>query len=333
MKIALSIILSSLFCTAVLGQNSVKDYGYNYHKISFKSDTVEFISKSKKGEENLKKPIIIYAQGSGAKPLVKIDGKKYFSPFSFDENIFVDEYHLICIGKPEIPILMNRSELSISGELKDSVTKFPPVEYTKRANLTYYTERNNAVLKYLLKQEWVDTNRIVVAGHSEGATIAVKMAVTNKKVTHLIYSGGTPYYSRILSIITQDRKIESEKDSWIKKDFAYWEDANDDPFDVSRDHGNNSYKGTISFSENLNDDFKRLDIPVLVSYGTKDSACPFNDLLRVEMIQENKRNIEFKDYINRNHNYFGFTKNYKVNYEDFGWDLVGNDWLNWLNKK
>ncbi|HEX9599974.1 MAG TPA: alpha/beta hydrolase, partial [Mariniflexile sp.] len=68
-------------------------------------------------------------------------------------------------------------------------------------------------------------------------------------------------------------------------------------------------------------------------YGTKDAACPFNDLLRVEMIQENKTNIDFKSYLNREHNYFEISENGQINYEKFGWDIVGQDWLKWINEK
>ena len=50
------------------------------------------------------------------------------------------------------------------------------------------------------------------------------------------------------------------------------------------------------------------------------------------MIQENKVNINFKAYLNREHNYFGVLENDQINYEKFGWDIVGQDWLNWINK-
>ncbi len=159
------------------------------------------------------------------------------------------------------------------------------------------------------------------------------MAVTNNSITHLIYSGGVPYFSRILSTITQDRKLESTKESWIERDFEYWKEVNKKPFKTDIDHGFDPNKGTYSFSKNLNEDFKRLHIPVLITYGTKDDACPFNDMLRVEMIQENKTNIDFKSYFNREHNYFEILENGQLNYDNFGWDMVGNDWLNWLSAK
>lgn len=159
------------------------------------------------------------------------------------------------------------------------------------------------------------------------------MAPSNKHITHLIYSGGTPYYSRILSMIAQNRKLETENESWLENDFEYWKNVNEDPFDTSWEHGFDPNKGTHSFSNSMNDDFGRLTIPFLVSFGTKDTACPYNDLLRVEMVQENKSNINFKSYFNREHNYFGILENGKINYENFGWDLVGRDWLLWLSSK
>lgn len=330
----LTILIVIIFIQNTFAQKKVEDFGYTHHQIKFNSEKVDFVVKSKKGDEEKKKPILIFIQGSLAKPLIKYtDQGIHYSPFSFGEEIFIDEFHLISINKPFIPLIINKSELSKNGEFVDSITNLPPKEYTDRANLVYYTERNNKVLEYLVKQPWVDANVIVVAGHSEGASIAVKMAVTNKNVTHLIYSGGTPYYPRILSMITQDRKLENEKESWVEKDFDYWEGVNEKPFDTSRDHGYNANKGTYSFSESLNDDFKRLTIPVLVSYGTKDTACPFNDLLRVEMIQENKENIYFRSYLNRGHNYFEILESGQINYENFGWDMVGQDWLRWIKEK
>ena len=333
MKIKIAII-SLIISTNVYAQKTVEDFGYVHHQVMFQSDTVNFIVKSKKGDEQKRKPILLFIQGSLAKPLIKYkENGTHYPPFSFSEDLFIEEFHLICINKPGLPIVKEKFELDLNGEFRESTSNLPPKIYTQNANLTYYTERNNRVIQYLVKETWVDTNTIVVAGHSEGASIAVKMAVTNNSITHLIYSGGTPYYSRILSIITQDRKTESEKESWIERDFDYWEQVNEKPFDVSREHGRNAFKGTYTFSENLNDDFKRIAIPTLVTYGTKDTACPFNDLLRIEMIQEKKDNIQFNDYFNREHNYFEVLENGNINYENFGWDTVAMDWKKWIKMK
>lgn len=330
----LAIAIFVLICQNLLAQKKVEDFGYVHHMMEFQSDTVEFIVRSRKGDEQKKKPVLIFIQGSLAKPLIKYsENGAHYSPFPFNEQIFSEKFHLISINKPGIPVIMEKYKLAKNGEYIDTATNFPPKEYTEKANLTYYTERNSIIVDHLIKQSWVDPDIIVVAGHSEGASIAVKMASANKNITHLIYSGGTPYYSRILSMIMQDRKAESSENSWVELDFDYWAQVNEKPFDVSREHGFNANKGTFTFSQKLNNDFKRLTIPVLVSYGTKDPACPFNDLLRVEMMQENKTNINFRSYLNREHNFFEVSEDGKINYDNFGWDLVGEDWLKWINEK
>ncbi|WP_286778686.1 MULTISPECIES: alpha/beta hydrolase family protein [Sphingobacterium] len=330
----LLILISILFFQTTFAQKKVEDFGYVHHQINFRSDKVDFIVKSKKGEERQKKPILIFIQGSLATPLIKYsDTGIHYPPFPFNAEILTDAFHLIAINKPGVPLIINKSKLSKNGESINSDTKLPPEEYTEHANLDFYVERNNKIIEYLVDQPWVDGNKVVVAGHSEGSSIAVKIAVTNTHITHLIYSGGTPYYSRILSMIAQDRQIENEKESWVEKDFEYWKTVNEEPFDISREHGYDTNKSTYSFSNSLNNDFRRLTIPVLISYGTKDTACPYNDLLRVEMIQENKTNIDFKSYFNRGHNYFEISENGETNYENFGWDMVGRDWLLWLNGK
>ena len=72
-----------------------------------------------------------------------------------------------------------------------------------------YVSRNIEVLKYLRNQNWVSKNKLIVAGHSEGSTIAAKMASIYPEITHLIYSSGNPM-GRIMSIIAQDRSAETD---------------------------------------------------------------------------------------------------------------------------
>lgn len=327
----LFLFLVILITQNAFSQKTPEDFGYKHINTPFQNDSVHFIVKSKVGEEFKKKPILIFIQGSLAKPLIKYsENGSYYPPFPFDETIFTDMFHLICINKPNIPMVMDASDLGKNGQFIDSTTNLPPTKYTEKANLTYYTQRNTHIVDYLIQQDWVDKNIVVVAGHSEGSSIAVKMAANNNNITHLIYSGGTPYYSRILSMITQDRKLENVKESWVEKDFDYWKRVNANPDEDTRDKGYNSNKSTYSFSENLNDDIKKLEIPVLISYGTEDTACPFNDLLRIETIQANKTNITFRTYINREHNYFALNEDKKIDYNMFGWDIVGKDWLKWL---
>lgn len=332
MKQYLLTIILFIICS-VSAQPTVSDFGYTFHQIEYNNTKVEFIVKSKKGEEMVKKPILLFIQGSLPKPLIKYnDSGTHFSPFPFRDSILTDKFHLVCINKPGIPSIANTKDLTKSGEYKSNSTGLPTNEYTTNENLPYYVDRNLKVIEYLINQPWVDTKRIVVAGHSEGSSIALKMAINSNYISHLIYSGGTPYFSRILSIISQDRNTEDNSHSWIEDDYIYWKVVNHAPKDTTKHLGYNSNYSTYTFSENLNDDFKLLNIPTLITYGTKDEARPYIDMLRVELIQVNKSNIVFKSYINREHNYFSFLSTDEINYNDFGWDIVGEDWFKWISK-
>jgi len=82
----------------------------------------------------------------------------------------------------------------------DPKTKEFPEDYKKQNYLDYYVERDLAVINYLQKQPWVSKSSLVVSGHSEGSSIAAKMASISKNITHLIYISGNPM-GRIMSII------------------------------------------------------------------------------------------------------------------------------------
>lgn len=331
MKILINILIF-LITINIFGQKLPEDFGYRHLTTEVSKESIHIIVKSKNGEEQVKKPIFIFIQGSLANPVIKYNGDKHFPPFPFSSKTLEDKYHIIVINKPGIPHIADISDLDENKEFVDKSTGLPPTEHIEKNNLNYYVERNNKIIDYLIKQSWVDGSKIVVAGHSEGSTIAVKLALRNQNVTHLIYSGGTPYYSRIASMISQDRAVETDSSDWVEKDFEYWQNTTKNTSDISREHGYNSYKGTYSFSVNLSETFVKLKIPILVSYGTKDLACPYNDLLRIEMINNRKTNIEFKAYKGLEHNYFPINSNGFINYEVFNWDKVVADWKKWLSK-
>ncbi|MBQ0739776.1 hypothetical protein J9332_36340, partial [Aquimarina celericrescens] len=90
-----------------------------------------------------KKPLFIFIQGSLAKPLIKYDDNDiYYSPFPFSEKLLMDNYHLIAINKPGVPLIENKKNLSSQGEFVDAETGLPSKEYTENNNLEYYTKRN-----------------------------------------------------------------------------------------------------------------------------------------------------------------------------------------------
>ena len=308
-----------------------EEFGYRHVVISYKTDKVDVLIISKKGEENVQKPLFFFCQGSLPQPLIKYHADDVYGVFPFYPDSLSKKYHLIILGKPNIPVLADYKTLSPNFTFVDSSGKFPK-EYSDRNLLSYYVPRNIAVLKYLQKQKWVTKTQLVVAGHSEGSTVAAKMAADYNKITHLIYAGGNPM-GRIMSIIEQSRANETNTDStkFGEEEIKYWQAVVKNKNDLDGSQGD-THKATFEFSQPPIEYLRKLRIPILVSYGTKDWSAPFNDYMWVNFIQQGKKNVTFNPYLGTEHNFFPLTQDNQPNYDIFNWDKVANDWLKWLNE-
>ncbi len=309
-----------------------QDFGFRHLVYRYKTDNVDILIKSKKGEENIPKPLFFFCQGSLPIPLILYQGKDVYGTFPFNPESLSNKYHLVIISKPYIPLIADVTSLKPDFTYADSTGNYPK-DYIDRNLLSYYVPRNIAIIKYLQQQSWVSTKQLVVAGHSEGSTIVAKMASELKNVTHLIYSGGNPM-GRILSIIEQNRAYETDTDStkYGEDNINYWAEIVANKTDMNGSQGD-TYKATFEFSEPMLTYLEKLKIPVLVTYGTKDWSSPYNDLLRVNIIRQNKNNFTFKAYIGTEHNFFPLKDDNKPDYNIFNWDKVANDWSKWLNGK
>ena len=309
-----------------------QEFGFRHIIFKYQTDNVDILIKSKKGEENIRKPLFFFCQGSLPMPLIKYHEKDIYGVFPFNPDSLSVKYHLVIVSKPYIPIIADYTTLSPSFNYIDSSGKFPK-EYSDRNLLSYYVPRNIEILKFLQKQKWVATTQLVVAGHSEGSTVAAKMAIEFKKITHLIYASGNPM-GRIMSIIGQSRVNETNTDStrFGEEEIKYWEAVVKNKSNMDDSQGD-THRATYEFSQPPIKYLEKLNIPVLVAYGTKDWSAPFNDFMCVDFIRQGKNNFTFKPYVGTEHNFFPLTNDNKPNYDIFNWDKVANDWLKWLSEQ
>lgn len=309
-----------------------EDFGFRHLQYEFEGDTVDVLVKSKKGEENIKKPIFFSVQGSLAVPLIIHNGKQRTTYATLEEGFVENQYHLVIVNKPGVPLVAHEDSL-VGKEYFSDPDNFRYTEkYLKNNNKEYYVARNLMILLKLYKQSWVDTTKLVVAGHSQGSSIAATMCDMSSKPTHLIYSSGLPYFSTMLAIVSKERINEGlEKNPRVERAFASWQEVLDNPlnhFDSHRD----SNKTLYSFSKNENEILKRLRIPVLISYGTSDESSPYQDMFRLEAIRDRASHISFKPYVGLDHNYqfkmnLDSNKSKKVDYLE----RVLKDWLDWIS--
>lgn len=318
------VILFLLIGTTALSQKKPEDFGWRQIDIPYKNSVAKVIVRSKAGEENKPKPIFFWCQGSLPQPLIKYGDDGVYGILPFDEKDFLDDYHIVMINKPGIPVVAHTSALSanLSYLENGNFTK----EYAENNHLAFYVERNNYVAKQLLKEPWAIKSGFVAAGHSEGTYIAAKMALTNKKVTKLIYSAGNPY-GRILSILSQDRYTNSDSTT-----VEYWKRVVADKDQIATKGTSDSNKTTYSFSVPIAEDILKLKIPVLISYGTKDWSTSYNDLLQTEAIRRKNNNMTFLAYHNLEHNYFPVNDRMQPDHNIYNWEKVGADWAKWLKQ-
>src|SRR5687768_724850 len=154
MKTILFLALLLFFRTSSGQEKRPEDFGFRHLRTIYKGDTVDILIKSKKDEELKAKPLFLFCQGSLPQPLIKYDEKGPFSVFTFNPDSLAENFHVIIISKPYIPVLTDIKALGQDYSYTDSLGGFPKA-YIKRNYLDYYVDRNIEVIRFLLKQKWV----------------------------------------------------------------------------------------------------------------------------------------------------------------------------------
>ena len=301
------------------------------------SDTIDFVVVDTLLKE--RKPIFLWCQGSLPIPLffeLGNYGTIFFgggvSNFNYSE--IVDQYHLVVISMPKTPLLVTKKNLNKGSQYipnPNEPNKFS-TEYIKADYLENYVNRAEAVLGFLKEQSWVNNEKLVVAGHSQGTKVATKIASRNKDVTVLGLLGANPF-GRIDQMIRQARldaqlgKITwEEADSTMNRFYKLYEDANNQ--DSLKQ--NPSLKAWKTFSETYYDDWLELDIPIYLAYGTEDRVADLCDLVPLFFIEKKKTNLTLKRYIGLEHNFFEVDENGRAIQEKNHWEKVIEEFLNWI---
>lgn len=327
-----------LFVTLIgFSQNNIKGTNYVHFQLKLKKDTIDFVVADT--ILNIKKPVLLFCQGSNPVPLFIDFSEQGIFPVTLN-NFDVDEmkkhYHVVVISMPKTPLIVGLDHLNESYNyvLDTAQAHSYSPDFEKADYLENYVLRANHVLKFLSKQKWVCRDQLVIAGHSQGAPVALEIAYSNKKVTQLgLFSfnplGRIDQYIRILR-----KQAEAKEISWEEAD-SIQQTVFDDYrsyFNPDSTESEGFSKTWVSFSKSHLNKLIEIKIPVYITYGSNDINGDFCDLLPLYFIEQRKTNYKLLRYPNLEHNFFPIDANGQPDYQNGKWVHVMNEFIKWSSK-
>ncbi|MFD2937488.1 hypothetical protein [Spirosoma flavum] len=186
-KAILCLLLLSISLRTI-GQDVI-DNQYSVFRILAGQDTTTFIVVGNQDELKKRKPLLIFRQGSMPIPLFgRYQRGTAAIIFPFKVKDYLNQYHIVAIAKPGVALMADSATMARTVETRDP--RFSSQKYLDHNYLDFYVNQTNQVINYLLKQPFIDKAKVAICGGSEGYPIAIKVAATNRNVTHLIGFSG-----------------------------------------------------------------------------------------------------------------------------------------------
>ncbi len=335
-KIAMLIFSLLLFPVCVNAQLPVDNV--KLFSIINKNDTIQFIKIG--ADITQRKPTILFCQGSLPIPLIREKKDGTFSIVAvniFDYKKISEKYNIIIISKPNTPVVARRGNLNDQSAYVPDTLK-PRIfdsQYWENNYLEKYVERGNAVLDFLRKQTWVDKNKIILLGHSQGAHEALNLAKQNPDIYALGYFGGN-VVGRFAATILKERSAansgiisQNETQANIDEKYDYWRTVCRDTTEFSNEKSD-AKRTWKSFSQPAFEQLASLNTPVFIAYGTKDAGAQICDIMPVYFEMEGKTNYKMRPFVGCGHNFEEITPEGKSNWDKMYWKDAMNEFIYWI---
>lgn len=316
--------------TASIAQTKPGDFGFIQKYVILNKDTINYYIFDNDSTLKIKKPLLLYLQGSGAEPILTVykDGRKS-SVLILGPSLLKGAYHYVVIGKPGVKFADNESPTVTS-------------DYDKKMSIDYRVNAADAVINELIKSNSIDKSKIILVGHSEGGQIAPKIASINKNVTQIACLSGTGINQMYDFLIQFRKKVEAnqlateEANKQIDSLFWYYKDIMKNPLSTEKKWAGHTY---LRWSSAINNPplnyLLKLNIPIYIAIGTADKATSIENMdnIPIEFIKAGKNNLTYKCYWNYDHTY-----NEIIIKEDGKYDVrnhipeVTTDLLKWLSE-
>ncbi|MBC9915384.1 alpha/beta hydrolase family protein [Chitinophaga varians] len=257
-----------------------------------------------------KRPLLLLLDGSGHLPLALLvkEPRRMEVMNTFDSDLLklANRFHVVMISKPGVPFCDTIQVQRDTVTMEDVDRLLPmPYIYRHKGGLEWRAQAAARVIDAVCAKFPVDPARVVVYGYSEGAQVAPKVAMLNKKVTHcasIFGSGLNQLYDFIVDARQQAAKghisyaaAQRRVDSLLQ----LFEDIYQHPQDTRQEWESNTYQRWASYgAEPPVQQFTQLNIPLFVVAGIHDTNSPIYslDYLPLEFLRLGKKNLTYKVY-------------------------------------
>ena len=277
---------------------SPHEYSFKEYEIKHEQETIRFYIHTPGFSPA--KSTFIFLQGSGAVPLcIENNDGHHRLTFSLHTNPqIIQNFNFIIISKVGF---------TFSGHQEAEV----PEEYHQKTSLAYRVFQVDAVLQYILSNQLISNNHIIVCGHSEGSDVAAKLATINKDISHLVFlsgDGASQFFEYFLYV---RKRIERGELSFregqneievLTKQFA---EIMQHPASTGRFWQGHTYLRWATFAEPALKNLLQLNIPIFMAMGSKDKVVHAEgfDLIVSEFLFNKKQNLHHQIYEGADHGF------------------------------
>ena len=253
-----------------------------------------------------KKPLLFLVQGSGGLPTMifvqygESSRKLGTVPPDLIKS-FSDRFHIAYLGKAGTPFC-DTVKVEKFNPMHILENYQPTEEYIQRCGLEWQVQASSLVIDSLSRMLPISGDKVIALGVSEGGRVVPRLAVENKKITHLVcmLSGGlNHFYDNIINkrIDASTGKLSHrEAQGIIDSLFCVFEKIYSDPHSTDNSWYGHPYKRWASFCTDIPlEQLVQLEIPIYLLSGSADRNQPVlqADYIKLEFLRLGKTNLTY----------------------------------------
>lgn len=321
-----AIIFFILLANSIFAQKAKKNFlpnqPYDKYELKIDKDTITFYLSVTSHKENL--PLIVYVQGSGMNSLFENRNGQIVSASGHITwfNVGQEKYRILIVEKPGVKYLQK-------GESKSFDQKF---------SLESWSNTIINAINYVVQNEKVDKNKILLAGHSEGGVVASRVANLMKSnisnVAIMAGEGPSQLYSlykfaddgTFFNTKEHNMPTSEERINYVKEK---WNDILANPTNTEKKFLGFTYlRWSSLLKTSVIDELSNYNGKILVIQGTADKAVyPESAIVSYTSLLSKGKKINLLQIESADHSFKIIDKP-----EIDGWEMVIEKIINWFNQ-